>query len=294
MFSMKIHTLSFLALALLTSPSALAMPFAAISGNQIFDLVPGSGQLTNPRTVTVGGSAITGSPIGLEFFDGSLWTVTSTLGPAQDQQILQISPTDGSATVIGTFNDLRLSEGGLAYDDATGRLLGALARESSTNFQLFEIQLDAGPDFGSLDLLGQIPFADFSGLAFDASGNLFGLNTSGSGSSLVQLDAFTGAEIGSVPIVDTLGAAINLELRAGIDLDPRTGAFVAGTFVNGSSPQLFEIDPTTGVATQIDILSGTGSTSVTGIAFVPEPSTALLFGSGLVWLAARRPRAVGV
>lgn len=223
MFSMKFFTLPVLAYGLLASPAALAMPFVAISGNQIFDLVPGSGELTNPRTVTVGGSAITGSPIGLEFFGDSLWTVTSTLGPAADQQVLQVSPTDGSATVIRTFNDLRLSEGGLAYDDATGRLLGALARQSSTNFQLFEIQLDAGPNLGNLDLFGQIPFADFSGLAFDASGNLFGLNTTGSGSNLVQLDAFTGAEIGSVPIVDSLGAAINLELRAGIDVDPRTG-----------------------------------------------------------------------
>lgn len=68
---------------------------------------------------------------------------------------------------------------------------------------------------------------------------------------------------------------------------------MAGRSVNGSSPQLFEIDPKTGVATQLDVLSGPGSTGVAGIAFVPEPSTALLFGSGLAWLAARRPRVGG-
>ena len=83
--------------------------------------------------MTGGETAISGSAIGLEYLGGSFWSVTSTLGLPLPQQILQISPVDGSATVVGTLNEDRLSEGGLADDDASGRLLGVLLRETSTN-----------------------------------------------------------------------------------------------------------------------------------------------------------------
>lgn len=267
-----------LGLAVTCASSALASTYIATVGESLVDYNLGDGAFAGSRPI----SPLTGSIVGVEYWGGSAYVVTSQLGPANPQQILRVDPVTGAATEIGTvdFDAVgRLSEGGLAYNDLDGTLIAGVVTGGNTS----AIQIDAATG----DVIGQFEFAslaDRSGLGFDGAGNFYALNTSGSGAALEQY-LLDGTLVSTNSIVDSAGGNINLELLAGLDWDPTRGQFIAGTFVNGSpdNRQIVGIN-LDGSAEALDLLPGTGA--ITGLAFVPEPASLVLIA--LAGLTLRR------
>jgi hypothetical protein len=86
---------------------------------------------------------------------------------------------------------------------------------------------------------------------------------------------------GTLGTVGSLG--IDVDDLGGFDIDGNSGIAYAALSIGGNSG-LYTINLATGQATSIGSLSGT----VTGIAVVPEPSSALLLGFGALALLCRK------
>lgn len=234
--------------------------------------------------------------------------------------------TGGVLQDIGALNDagaINYSVSGLAFNPITGVLYGSTGGVSGHNL------LTIDPASGLVSVVGSfnIGTATMTDLAFDSSGNLYGISSSG-GANLYSINSGTGQAtlIGSSGVSFTEGGG----LAIGSDgtfyaapipgeygtYNPTTGAYThittpatpvgAGSSygalafngstlygdnlapgTGGGATHLVTIDPTTGNVTDI----GPSVTHLDAIAFsvVPEPNAIALFSAaGLTALIAAR------
>ncbi len=237
--------------------------------------------------------------------------------------------TGGVVTDVGALNDsgsVNYSVSGLAFNPTSGVLYGSTGGVSGTQLLTINPATAAVTVVGSFNA-GSVTMTD---LAFDSSGHLFGISSSG-GANLYSINLGTGQAtmVGSSGISFTEGGGLAISLGGTAYGAPIPGEFgtydlLTGAYTHIGTPgspvgagsgygalafdgsvlygdnlkagasgatHLVTIDPTTGNVTDI----GASVTHLDAIAFgpaeVPEPGTiALLVGAGAVGLLVRKRR----
>lgn len=259
------------------------------TGNNQFslnDLSLTTGSASNTRT-----SGQTGFMSGLAYRpqDGFLYGLTQNISTNFTNQLVRLNPTTGVATAIGPHGMSTYIEGGMAVDPTTGTLYCAY-NLGATNFEFFTLNITTGAATFVGNLTGMTEADsgnDPSGLAFDASGQMFLLDDfSGTAISpnaaLYRVNKATGAVTATVNLDRQLSGAL------GLAINPNTGVFYVGdsNFSGGfaGTNSLYTLNPNTGATM---LVGGTGLPNLlTDMTFlpaaVPEPTTFALVGLGLL------------
>ncbi len=210
--------------------------------------------------------------------------------------------TDGDPqTQIGgsTQYDIR----GMAADGTSG------IAYAGNHSRYFSIDLNTG----EMTNIDSTPTFDINALSYGAGGVLYGGNSSGNRFFRIDdpttgamtniavtsiniralaydasTDTMYAADLDDLYTIDTVtGALTHIGTGTygteGMAIDPTTGRLYGG--LNGGlliPDRFFEIDKLTGAHTLID---GSSANGIAALAFVPEPGTMLLLGSGLLGLA---------
>ncbi len=217
----------------------------------------------------------------LEFnpFDGNLYGMTTG---EQDAMLyrLDVSPglDDVVATAIGGLG-IPIFEGSLAFGP-DGTAYGV--NGGTTTPVLFSVDLASG----AAAIIGEIGGRhDIAGLGWRSDGVLVGLDSTDN--ALLSIDPATGAgtPIDSVaPNVGTVGGMVLFN-------DTRYFATAGPLAINPGTNSLYSFDPLTGDSTLIgdfdDTITGVG---ISGLAFIPEPTTAGMLLIGATGLLLRRRR----
>jgi hypothetical protein len=241
-------------------------------------------------------------------------------------ELYVLNPATGSPLQdVGALNDvtgLNYAVTGLAFDPGTGVLYGSAGGVSGTKL------LTINPATASVSVVGSFSAgtATMTDLAFDQSGNLFGISSSG-GANLYSVNKVTGAAtlIGPSGVTFTEGGGLAISSGGvfyGAPIPGEYGSYNSTTGVythiatpatpvgsggsyaalafdgatlygdnlkpgtGGGATHLVKIDPTTGNVTDI----GPSVTHLDALAVlsVPEPATAMLFVLAGISLAVRR------
>ena len=235
----------------------------------LYDVDPTTGGVSNPRD--------TGIPwlCGIEFgADGTLY------GLSADDYLYQIDPPTGVSVPIG-HTGIDVTEGGLAFDVATSVMYGAQAFEDDL---LYTINLTTG----AAEVVGAVGTNDLSGLAFDGSGTLYGIDRIPLAyDSLITINKTNGSVETTTPIDLPTGVLL------GMDFDPDSGElFIA----DGTGAPPFPPLPDGGVLYTVNTTSGAltpiGPTGLdlglAGLVFTPEPTTLTLLALGGYAVTRRR------
>jgi hypothetical protein len=228
--------LSSVAAAQSTCP-LLGIDSATTTTATLWDISTTTGAASNPRTVS---GAPNRPPLCIDFApSGVLYGVSLGAGgfPASGM-LFTIDPTTGAATFVANLTQFVNVEGDIAIDPTTGILYAV-----DGIGPLFTIDTSTGvcTTIGSLplDLPGG---ADYSGLAFDGSGQLW--VWSQFGQVLRKVNKANAAIQATVPLAPNPGGGIG-----DVVFDPGTGrCFLGGNPTGGI---LSEVNPATGVVTPI-------------------------------------------
>jgi hypothetical protein len=277
------------AFALIFSSQVHAAKIATVITNgtsaKLWDL-DGNGSLSNAKTVDSLGNVW----IGLTKFPGtstSMYAVTQFSGGGNPSHLFAITPT-GLTTLVTNFGAAQAVtfEGGNALDPTTGIVWAVRGNTGELlNIPLTPMNTPAVIVTTISAGAGQ----DYSGLAFDGTGQLYALGLSGGG-TLYKVDKTTGVAV-SMPLTGiTAGmsvangnAAISFSgtaLRAVIPIDE--GAPDHFVFQHA-----YNINTATGAVTHLGTTGrpGTGSTSISGMVAVPPVIAPVMPPLGLVVLA---------
>lgn len=255
---------------------SLTVASAGLVGNdyhgKLYNIDTTTGAATFIGDTRTGFNSLVG--ISLHPLTGVLYGLTNSLGTPPNS-LIQINPATAFSVAVGNTG-ISLSEGDIAFDPVTGRLVGGTVI-GPRNGNQFPLDLyEINPLSAASTIMGSVgvyTVDDFSALAFNKAGTLFALNTRvlGANTILNTINPFTGAILTSVTTNLALGSTV------GMAFDPLTGiAYVAnGNSLGGNL--LYRLNTTTGQFTSIGPLGLSGG--IAGLSFtpapVPEPSTAL-------------------
>jgi len=240
----------------------------------------------------IGSTGLPARLTNLEFFDGSLYGFTSnTVVPTDPARLYRINLNDGhtaidSITTVGELGLTTVFEGGLAIAP-DGRAYG-VNENSPTVPGLFSIDLSTG----AATRIGTISGGshDIGGLSWRSDGMLIGLDRSSK--SLLVIDPSNAAATVLAPVVPAIG------LIGGLVITEQVSYFAtAGTgyppSVQGSNG-LYSFDPFTGEVVEFvgnfNLPIGGTQEGISGLAFIPEPSSVVLMLIGASALIRRRAR----
>jgi len=247
--------------------------FAGAGGAPLFDVDPATGQASNPRPTGIDrlvGIAFAPGPAG-----GTLYGLSNSTAAADPNSLFSIDPATGTSQLIGATGLTDITEGDLACDPTTGTLYGVWNLGQGRR-QLFTVDTETG----AASVVPGSLLGDPSGMAFDAGGTLFVIDTSLQ--ELSTVDKVTGQILTTVPLSEPLGST------AGMDVDPATGTFYIADGGSDGTDMLYTLHPSTGVLTEVGPLGV--DTGLAGLAFVPEPVTALLLAFGAAMCVSSRCR----
>ena len=240
----------------------------------------------NPAGSTlIGALSSPASALGIISAGGNLYIYDTN-----NNVIDQVDPT--TAAIIATINigiPVIPGEGDLAFYNGVGYL--ASTYDASGDFNgstgtLYSFTLSAG----SASVISQsIPLLD--GLTFSSSGVLYGLAQGGE--TLFTIDPSTGATLtsNSTGISDDCAGFACFGF-GGLTFGSGGRLFASLSSFSGPTSAFFQLDPTTGAATQLadvpfDQVSGLTATAG-GTQVTPEPSMILVCLAGLVGLISGR------
>jgi hypothetical protein len=273
-----------LGVSLLCSGNAGASLIGNDYAGNLYDVNPATGAATNERSTGINDlMGIAYSP------SGTLYGLATS---GTNVSLYTINPVSGSSVLVGTsatasFND-DYSEGDLRFDPVTGTLYG-IALDHFTGGtpsvieQLFTINTATGAtsNFSNLPFFNNSGVVDYSGLAFDPSGNMYLLDTA-------SIDPNGHIETATAsPFLVTGDAELSgaLGQYAGMDYNPANGKFYVADGGTGGG-DLYTVNPATG---SLSLVGSLGlSQGLAGLAFspTPEPGTIAMLGSGFALLMA--------
>lgn len=253
---------------------AIRLVGASFADGMLYDVDATTGAATNARQIRV---------YACDFFCGDVSIPVTYVGgievhplvPDEITVATTISNADyGSALMGGPLGDpyfayesvrpfgaeVELGEGDLALDPVSGDLFAVGLTGTTAPYLLMRI------DALSVAVAGPIGFSDVSGLAFDAAGTLYALDTGAD--ALLVLDPENGSTLATTPLSAPLGAV------AGMDFDPESGLMYVADGGTGGQDALFTLDVATGVLTGIGPLGL--ESGLSGLAVVPEPGALVL------------------
>lgn len=226
------------------------------------------------------------SSLGIGLLGGQLYVYDQN-----NQQLLQISPTDAHTIATINLGISNTGEGDLAFaPNGTGYLVSTVHSDGSFDTTGALYSFTTTPSSATLitDSLGAL----VDGLTFDTSGQGLALEQGGA-----TLDSISTAgaisPIGGTGIVTSCGGFPCYSL-GGLAFSGTTLYAALGSF-SGPTSDFYTVNPTTGAATSLGSIPFGEISGITGAPFigpeptVPEPSTyALMICGGLVLVMRRR------
>lgn len=224
-----------------------------------------SGGVSNPRSTGI--DTLSGIAFGP---DGLLYG-----HDAATDFLWRIDVATGASAPIG-FIELDVTEGDLGFNPLTGVLYGVQTFGDDRLFTL-DTTTGVGTPIGTI-----IADGDISAMAFDDAGNLFVLDTRND--LIYQVDPTNAAILNTLSIGGT-----NLGPAAGMVYNPDTGFFFIADGGPAGSDQFYIYAP--GPQVLFPLANLPLSDGLSGLAYVPEPSSLLLLIGGAAVVAMRRRRA---
>jgi hypothetical protein len=254
---------------------------ASFADGMLYDVDAATGAAANPRSIRMyacnyfcGDMSIPVTHVaGIEshrLAPAMLHVLTTVSGGALANALVSAPLPDpyaafGAATPAG----VQIGEGDLALEPSSGQLFAVGLTEMTAPFTLVRL-----PAIGGATVVGEIGFSDVSGLAFDAAGTLYALDTGSD--ALLVLDPSDASTLSTTPLSEPLGAT------AGMDYDPDTDTLYVADGGTGGRDALFTLDVATGALTEVGLL-GLDS-GLSGLAVVPEADAIALGGAALATL----------
>ncbi len=257
-----------------------------VGNTTLWDIDQATGAASNPRQITADVS------LGLSFGpDGRLYSFTDSFGSingvSNNGALYTIDAATGAATPVA--GDLGLDvfgEGDLDFNPLTGELFIVTSSAGTTALHTVDLNTGLATTVGATDA------TNASGMAFQpGTGRLFVLDTTfafpPTTSFFLEIDPATGATLNSVELGLALGTV------AGMAFDPITGDLYLADGDFNATNTLYTIDLNTFDLTVVgETVAGqppAGLGGLAGLAFIPAPGAAALFGLAGI-LAARRRR----
>ncbi|MCZ6815342.1 MAG: PEP-CTERM sorting domain-containing protein [Planctomycetota bacterium] len=264
-------------LAGFTAPSSAGTLYGIGTGPDMLYLIdPVSGVFTDVGPVALSDPDTEFAIGGLEFGpDGTLYGFTLK----SQSRLYAIEPKDAFALDIGPIG-LTTFEGSLVFDFENEIMYGVNGVIDGLT-SLMTIDLDTG-QATAIGIIGDSPH-DFNGLAMGEDGLLYGIDRVTN--ALWRIDTVPNGP--GTMLVGELGPNVTLGAFGGMAVDLDSGTVYG---YDGPSHMLFTIDLATGNTTVIH--QHESGPSITGLAYIPEPSTSALLALAAASATLRRRRVV--
>jgi DNA-binding beta-propeller fold protein YncE len=275
----RLSVLSIAAAFALGAASAPAVTLVGVSFTDglVYRVDPATGAASDPHAVDFGQTALN-MWSGVEIApDGTMLLATVQAAAQLPSHLVALSDAAQVHADSSVALGQQIGEGDLALDPLTGDLYAFGLTNLIAPFLL--LRIERGPN-GWADptttVVGEIGTTDVSGLAFDAAGRLYALDTDAD--ALLTLDPSDASTLSSVDLSEPVGAL------AGMDFDSASGTLYVADGGAGGRDMLFTLDPATGILDEIGPLGLANGLS--GLA-VPEPAAtaagAVVLGSLARW-----------